>query len=478
MKRPRLTFALLIALVAVLSGCAGLPAVDRADAGEDARGCLAWYEALDRAVDAQGARDAGETRIDGFPYLRTDRFGASFRDAARTDAQLRKSLLAHLADLDQRARRIEIANLPATQRPEQNRLALCGARLAAADEANPARIGALLDRLAVPDDYSTAKRAAGLYALSSIPFFAGVTRWQEDTQAVFASNKSTLGLTRFAAAVATEAPINLAGKPRNAMGIPALTASELQQLLARHAPVLDVTTRGAADRFGAMHWRSGGFEVDTQVPVGYTRIAFTRFNGETLLQLVYTYWFPARPAGGAFDLLSGKLDGLMVRITLDTDGAPLIVDSIHACGCYQLFFPTPRLAPRPPPEPQIEWAFVPKRLPLLSDGERVAIRVAPGTHYLEDIGVVAASMAGASAYSLIDDDQLRSLPVGRDENRSLYGSDGIVAGSERGERFLFWPMGIASPGAMRQWGRHATAFVGRRHFDDADLIERRFERTK
>jgi len=32
-----------------------------------------------------------------------------------------------------------------------------------------------------------------------------------------------------------------------------------------------------------------------------------------------------------------------------------------------------------------------------------------------------------------------------------------------------------TPGAMRQWGRHATAFVGRRHFDDADLIERRFQ---
>ena len=34
--------------------------------------------------------------------------------------------------------------------------------------------------------------------------------------------------------------------------------------------------------------------------------------------------------------------------------------------------------------------------------------------------------------------------------------------------------GIVSAGAMRQWGRHATAFVGRRHFDDADLFERRF----
>jgi hypothetical protein len=27
---------------------------------------------------------------------------------------------------------------------------------------------------------------------------------------------------------------------------------------------------------------------------------------------------------------------------------------------------------------------------------------------------------------------------------------------------------------MRQWGRHATAFVGRRHFDDARLMERYF----
>ena len=58
---------------------------------------------------------------------------------------------------------------------------------------------------------------------------------------------------------------------------------------------------------------------------------------------------------------------------------------------------------------------------------------------------------------------------------SLYGPDGLVPGTERLERLFFWPMGIANPGAMRQWGRHATAFVGRRHFDDADLVERRFE---
>jgi hypothetical protein len=32
-------------------------------------------------------------------------------------------------------------------------------------------------------------------------------------------------------------------------------------------------------------------------------------------------------------------------------------------------------------------------------------------------------------------------------------------------------MGIASAGAMRQWGRHPTAFVGRRHFDDPQLLD-------
>ena len=70
--------------------------------------------------------------------------------------------------------------------------------------------------------------------------------------------------------------------------------------------------------------------------------------------------------------------------------------------------------------------------------------------------------------------ELRSLPQAS-ESASAFGPDGLIAGTERSERFFFWPMGIASAGAMRQWGRQPTAFVGRRHFDDADLLEKRFE---
>lgn len=83
-------------------------------------------------------------------------------------------------------------------------------------------------------------------------------------------------------------------------------------------------------------------------------------------------------------------------------------------------------------------------------------------------------VGGGSRVPVQEDDVLRSQPLSRGGTRSLFRPDGLVPGSERAERYFFWPMGIYEPGAMRQWGRHATAFVGRRHFDDADLLERYF----
>ena len=61
--------------------------------------------------------------------------------------------------------------------------------------------------------------------------------------------------------------------------------------------------------------------------------------------------------------------------------------------------------------------------------------------------------------------------------RSLFGPDGLVDESARAERFVLWPLGIPSAGAMREAGHHAIAFVGKRHFDDPDLIDRYFERV-
>jgi hypothetical protein len=220
-------------------------------------------------------------------------------------------------------------------------------------------------------------------------------------------------------------------------------------------------------------------------PVMYQRVAFTRYQDQTLLQLVYSVWFPERPKSGGIDLLGGQLDSVVLRLTLAPDGTPWLYDSIHSCGCYHLFFPTPGAKALPPPSagggstPEaIEWAFVPIRLPLLKVGQRMALYLESKTHYVEGLRPVPAASSGTpTPYALRPDGALRTLRVAGEANgvtRSAFWPQGIVPGTERGERILFWPMGITSPGAMRQWGRQPTAFVGRRHFDDARLMEQRF----
>jgi hypothetical protein len=139
-----------------------------------------------------------------------------------------------------------------------------------------------------------------------------------------------------------------------------------------------------------------------------------------------------------------------------------------------MFFPTPRALPLPAPHGGLEWMFAPQALPAVADGERPVVRIATRTHYVERVSL-AQGVDAAARYTFRAYDELRSLPRPEGGSASVFGpGDGLIAGTERPERFLFWPMGIASAGAMRQWGRHATAFVGRRHFDDADLLEKRF----
>jgi hypothetical protein len=259
----------------------------------------------------------------------------------------------------------------------------------------------------------------------------------------------------------------------DSLGIPQFSDRDRDILLATFAPVFEIETTGDYDRFGPLQWGARETpEVDASRPTAYSRVAFTRYNGRTLVQLVYMIWFPERPQSNALDPLSGKLDGIVFRVTLDQSGHPLVYDSIHLCGCYHMFFPTPRAKPIPPPDPKVEWAFVPRTLPAIEAPQRVVVRMTTRSHYLTDVRPDAGGHG--ALYAMADDGDLRTLPA-PEGTRSAFGPNGIVPGTDRGERLVTWPLGIESAGAMREWGRHATALVGRRQFDDADLIERRFE---
>jgi hypothetical protein len=474
---------LLLALAALLlTGCAGLdpyraaPAAQHLQRTDDVGRCARLLQEVDRRIDAAGVRDGQSAPVAGFPYLRADRLTAALAPPPAHDPRF-AAWTGLLAQLDQQARRLELTHTDAAPAAV---VETCRTVLALADETPAAR---------------TLLRGLGLYALARLPFAAGVRQWQRATEAAFATPESDLPLQgelrRYAPAAPAGPLPRLPQAPQ--LGLPALDDARLRTLIAQHAPLLQIDRATDADDPGALRWveADGRLRVatDPSQPVAYVRTSYALLQGRAHLQLVYGFWFARRPAAGPLDLLAGALDGLMWRVTLAADGTPLVFDSIHPCGCYHLFFASSRVEPRSPPRRRAdggeegaldETLFMPQAGRLdVAAGERVLLRLAAGTHYLQRVSVVAADGAGpaALAYALRDDDELRSLPLPAGGRRSAFGPDGLIAGTERAERWLFWPMGIRSAGQMRQWGRHATAFVGRRHFDDPRLLGRYFALT-
>ena len=456
------------------------------------RDCAEWYRDLDARVDAAGVRDAQDARLAGFPYLRASRLLASFRDVAAGDEQVLRAHGARMQDVDLRARRVEAASLPGEAPGERDlfgermvvqRASGCAAAMREADLSDPAARAARLSRLVVPDDSSSASRVLGVDALSSSPFGEGVRRHQEEVRESYRRELAVppgASLVRYAPHGASPAPraalaAMIARASANPLGIPEFGDEQLSALFDAYAPVFEIEVAGDFDRFGALRWEAGSRVpgVNAADLAVYRQLAWTRYRGQVLPQLVYTLWFPERPPASANDILAGKLDGLTWRVTLAPDGEPILFDTMHPCGCYHMFYPTPRAAPQPAPEGAIEFMFSPQALGRVAEGERVVLRVAARTHYLERV-TVSRDAGSVVRYEMRPYDELRSLPRPEGGRASVFGPDGLVAGTERPERFLFWPMGIPSAGAMRQWGRHSTAFVGRRHFDDADLVEKRF----
>ncbi|MDT8879519.1 hypothetical protein RSO68_08560 [Halomonas saccharevitans] len=499
-----------LVLFGLLAGCAAGPDWRAELADRDPRDtrCLVQLAAFDAAVTEAGVADAGAARVAGFPYLRVDRLLASFDDELDSPAAF-ADWVTRMRELDGEARAIEAANLPASQRealsstpgaaPALNACAtrLMERELLAEQGAGPAR-ERLRSAVEAPDHYLTWRRALGLYPLTRLGLALGYNRWKADYldtfEAPFATLPAEAPLVRYAPPTGELLDAAVAARwlreaPRSPLGFVELDRQALLRLAAHHAPVFLVETQGHDDRFGAPYWFAGPEGplplVDTNRPVADVRLSHTRFEGELLPQLVYTLWFPARPRQGALDLLGGRLDGLVWRVTLDERGRALIHDSIHPCGCYHLFFPVPpleRVAVAADADLR-EAPLTPIEAPRMASGQRLAVRVAAVSHYVEHLGVAdpGVDVAEARRYALKavsspPDHGRRSLALPGGGRRSLYGPEGLVSHTGRLERFLLWPSGILSPGAMRQWGTHATVFVGRRHFDDPRLFEVAFAR--
>jgi len=478
-------------LIMLLAGCSIVPAPTRSHhigGGDVLGGCADFFESLDERASESQTLDPGAFRVEGHPYLRTNRFLASFREAVADNAAF-DAWVNRMQALDQEARRHEIANLPAAAVPlagsangeaELNaRIAGCGNLMKAADfEIAESRM-ALGKKANAPDEYLALPRVLGLYPLTSLFVSNGVRNWHTEARRTFSTDPPVgWQAIRYVPEKSTGLPDKsqiVASTKRDILGIPIYSPTDLEALFWMYAPAWEVRTEAEYDRIGAPIWTPGGaLDIDTCQPATYTLLSFTRFGNETLTQLNYIIWFPARPKEHALDIYGGMLDGVNYRVTLDRNGNPLLYETIHNCGCYYEAYPTGRLRVRG----KIDYAEPPlilKAPELKPVDESMTVAMETRTHHVRHLYPAARrSHPEAMAYSLTDYGALRSLPDPKGGRRSMFGPDSLAPGSERLERFILWPTGVVSPGAMRQWGRHAVAFVGERHFDDPDFMDKIF----
>lgn len=462
-----------------LGGCASLMQRPEAPDGDK---CLALYAQVDARVAQAGVRDASYHRLDDFPYLRTDRYTASFaREIPDMDAFW--EWVGYLRANEDAAREVELRNMDLTREQASSLLLdlrACGGWLRSWELEDPAFRELLIEGASrVPDEYSTLRRAIGLYPLTRSVLSRDIEARREQVMARFAEPlqpppaPTELWLWKarpLEQPEYLEGTIDLREKPRDLLGRIGLLWSEVVHLAHTHAPALWIETAGDYDRPGLPVHTPAGPDVDVRQPVVYFLPGLTRFGGRSLLQMNYLVWFSERPAAGPDDPAAGVLDGLIWRVTLDEQGRPLMYDSLPASGGSRHYgFPVQPMQRRA--EADAALLFAQQSVP---EGS-VALRLRSGTHELVRVSGMAQATAGKSgAYELRSYEELLNLPHPDGGTRSLFGEQGIVVGSERHGGFARWSSGVPQVGAMRQWGHHPTTLVGRGHFDDPYLLEKLF----
>jgi hypothetical protein len=163
---------------------------------------------------------------------------------------------------------------------------------------------------------------------------------------------------------------------------------------------------------------------------------------------------------------------LTLRISLDRQGRPLMVDAMNNCGCYHLFAPPSDSGLTPRPLKAQPDGYVPQKLPAAFPAHRLALRISAGWHQIQRL--LAPPPEIDLAYTLLPYDALEALPDPAGRSASIFDRRGIVKRTGRVEPLIFFSMGIPDIGAMRQRGHHAIELVGRAHFDDPFLFERHF----
>jgi hypothetical protein len=417
------------------------------------------------------------------------------KDQLKTE-QEEEEWLQLMRQLDEESREKEILNLPESEFSKLQRNGTapvdrkdfiggarsCSQELFRHDSAMPGFYKTLFPLLEVPDEYSSLRRSIGLFPILSIPVNIVSARVKKRFQAWYNEAIDQLqveGNLRFYSPrrQADLSQSELAGILRstsaNPMGIPFLEETDKSKLAAFFAPTLIQDVAGIYDRIGRVYWNQGKPDVNPLKPTVYYYFSHALVHDHPILQINYVIWYSERTGYQSPRIERGHLDGLTLRVSLDSEGKPFMVDMMNNCGCYHFFSPRREAVLQVKSRPYGLAPFVPQWMPEIPPGERLGIRVNSGWHQVERL-VPVDSSENAIEYDMIPYRLLESLPDSSGNCRSMFDANGIAVGTERIEPLIFFSMGIPSIGSMRQRGHHAIELTGHDHFDDPLLFEKNF----
>lgn len=198
-------------------------------------------------------------------------------------------------------------------------------------------------------------------------------------------------------------------------------------LLARYAPgfILE-NVQSSYNRIGTPAVRGDIAQPDVYVDSSYPSIYAMeqkfQDKGNVYTNLVYRVHFEKIPS---HYLTGGRNVGLIVIITLNQNGQPLLLTSVHTCGCYLAFVPTSFLSPSVYPDDwpmtgqEIYGEYLPGYISMKSAGgstDKFVLRIRGETHRVMDMVVVPAADFDANPGVMVTPlkamAELKKLPVG------------------------------------------------------------------
>lgn len=453
---------MLILGVLALSGCSQRFKGDTQDGrfvASPSVDCESVAEHYRDVVRRAGAVSAYGQVLPGAPWFRVLR---GWADWPIDSAEERRQWLQAAATLGEVAWRAELRNadqlelVPAMRR--------CAQRQVQAPVTD-AQWQMLRQRAVVASDYVRWQRLLGAYPLSRWGLRAGVRAWQQEFSSDYGPRPAQRDWEPWHPKLTAGTAQQLLVQAPTLPGLARPSVTELEAWLRDYAPRLRLQIESVDDWPGQPVWQDS-LVFDVTQPRMHVQLLPGRDRGTPVWQLVFTVWFSGRAPASALDPYAGALDGIVWRVLLDATGQVRMRDSIHPCGCYHMLFPPQAVRSaegldEPPLVPEV----------VAADGP-VELLVRAVDHLIVDVRPVMPDTRGANALPLALYTELLAMPTPAGRTRSLFDATGLVTASARPERWYLWPSGVRSPGAMRIWGRHAIAFVGERHFDDPDLLER------